>query len=139
MINDPELIILDEPTAGLDPRKTEKVKKLILRWRDQGKTILMCSHQLADVQDVCDRIAILNEGQLREMGRVDSILKISDETEIRATRLTDEATGEIKAVIERHGGRLLDVGNPTSTLRELFERVIEESEAHPGRRPRKVE
>ena len=74
LINDPELILLDEPTSGLDPIGTREMKDLILRLRDQGKTIVMCSHLLADVQDVCDRIAILHQGELKELGRVDSLL-----------------------------------------------------------------
>src|SRR5688572_31168216 len=71
LINDPELILLDEPTSGLDPMGTREMKDLILNLKDQGKTVVMCSHQLADVQDVCDRIAILHEGELKELGRVD--------------------------------------------------------------------
>ena len=75
LINDPELILLDEPTTGLDPIGTREMKDLILKLRDEGKTVLMCSHLLADVQDVCDRVAILYQGELKEMGRVDSLLK----------------------------------------------------------------
>src|SRR5438874_12549000 len=70
LINDPELILLDEPTSGLDPIGTREMKDLILKLRDQGKTILMSSHLLPDVQDVCDRIALLHQGQLKELGRV---------------------------------------------------------------------
>src|SRR3990172_987014 len=71
LINDPELIVLDEPTTGLDPIGTRAMKDLIIKLREEGKTILMCSHLLADVQDVCDRIAILYQGELKEMGAVD--------------------------------------------------------------------
>ena len=86
LINDPELILLDEPTTGLDPLGTRDMKQMILDLRDQGKTIVMCSHQLDDVQDVCDRIAILYEGELKELGRVDSLLKVRDVTEIHAKK-----------------------------------------------------
>ncbi len=82
LINEPDLLVLDEPTTGLDPIGSREMKDLILRLRDQGKTILMCSHQLADVQDVCDRIAILHQGDLKELGRVDSLLKVRDVTEV---------------------------------------------------------
>ncbi|GAG36496.1 unnamed protein product, partial [marine sediment metagenome] len=75
LINDPELILLDEPTTGLDPIGTRDMKDLILKLRERGKTIVMCSHLLADVQDVCDRIGILHLGELKELGRVDSLLK----------------------------------------------------------------
>jgi ABC-2 type transport system ATP-binding protein len=136
LINDPELIVLDEPTTGLDPIGTREMKDLILRLRDEGKTILMCSHLLADVQDVCDRIGILYQGELQELGRVDSLLKVRDVTEIRASGLSEAAQAEIKQVIERQGGQVQSIGNPTTTLEELFLHIIRESEAHPGRRVR---
>jgi ABC-2 type transport system ATP-binding protein len=136
LINDPELIVLDEPTTGLDPIGVRDMKDWILKLRDQGKTVLMCSHLLADVQDVCDRIAILYQGELKELGRVDSLLKVGDETEIRATNLSPAIQAEVKKVIERGGAHVLTVGNPTTTLEELFLKIIHESEEHPGRRVR---
>ena len=136
LINDPELILLDEPTTGLDPIGTRDMKDLILDLRNRGKTIFMCSHLLADVQDVCDRIGILYEGELKELGRVDSLLKIRDVTEIRASGLSEAARSEIEEVIARHQGELIFAGNPTTTLEELFLKIIAESEAHPGRRVR---
>ena len=69
------------------------MKDLILELRDEGKTVVMCSHLLADVQDVCDRIAILHQGELKELGRVDSLLKVRDVTEIRATGLSRSRPG----------------------------------------------
>ncbi|HEY2882187.1 MAG TPA: ABC transporter ATP-binding protein [Pirellulales bacterium] len=134
LINDPELILLDEPTSGLDPLGTKDMKDLILKLKAQGKTILMCSHLLADVQDVCDRIAILHQGELKELGRVDSLLKIRDETQIRASGLSPECQSELRDVIQRHHGQLLSMGNPTSTLEELFLSIVHDSEARPGRR-----
>jgi ABC-2 type transport system ATP-binding protein len=134
LINDPELILLDEPTSGLDPIGTREMKDLILKLRDQGKTILMCSHLLADVQDVCDRIAILHQGDLKELGRVDSLITVQDVTQIRSKKLSPEAEAEIRAVIQRHGGEVLAVENPTTTLEELFLNIVRDSEARPGRR-----
>ncbi len=138
LINDPELLFLDEPTSGLDPIHTKEMKDLILRLRDEGKTIVICSHQLADVQDVCDRIAILYKGELKELGRVDTLLKVRDVTEIRTSALGDEALAEIRQVVARHQGSVHSVGNPTTTLEDLFVHIIRESEAHPGRRVRGV-
>lgn len=136
LINDPDLILLDEPTTGLDPIGTRAMKDLILRLRDQGKTIIMCSHLLADVQDVCDRIGILYQGELKELGRVDALLKVRDVTEIRFSGGDGTVVDELKQVIERHNGRIHFIGNPTTTLEELFLQIIRESEAHPGRRVR---
>src|SRR6266404_1276144 len=134
LINDPELILLDEPTSGLDPIGTREIKDLIIKLKEQGKTIVMCSHLLADVQDVCDRIAILHQGELKELGRVDSLLRVRDVTQIRAGGLSEEAKAEIRAVIERYHGRLDSMDNPTTTLEELFLSIVRDSEARPGRR-----
>jgi ABC-2 type transport system ATP-binding protein len=136
LINDPEFIILDEPTSGLDPMGTIWMKDLIRQLRDQGKTVLMCSHRLDDVQDVCDRIAILFNGDLQELGEVDKLVEDAVRVEVRATnlRLTDALKRELQAVIEQHGGKLESFGHPTTTLEDLFKKVVEESKARPGRR-----
>ncbi len=134
LINDPELIMLDEPTTGLDPIGTREMKDLILRLKSQGKTVLMCSHLLADVQDVCDRIAILHQGELKELGRVDSLLTVQDVTQIQAEGLSQDAEAEIRAVIEKHHGKLVSMDQPTTTLEDLFLDIVNESEARPGRR-----
>lgn len=133
LINDPDLILLDEPTTGLDPLGTRDMKDLILSLRDQGKTVLLCSHQLADVQDVCDRVAILHQGELKELGRVADLLKVQDVTEIHTKRLSAEAEAEIKAIIERDGGTCT-IDNPTATMEDLFLNIVRESEARPGAR-----
>lgn len=134
LINDPELILLDEPTSGLDPLGTREMKDMIIELREQGKTIVMCSHLLADVQDVCDRIAILYEGELKELGRVENLLQVSDLTQIRAADLPPEAQDEIRAVIEKHGGRVVGVEKPRTTLEELFLDIVRESRERPGHR-----
>lgn len=136
LINDPDMILLDEPTSGLDPIGTRNMKDLILELKAQGKTVIMSSHLLADVQDVCDRIGILHQGELKELGRVEDLLKITNETEIRATNLSNDAKQKIEQIISDDGGKLLFYGNPTTTLEELFLNIIEESEARPGKRVR---
>src|SRR3954451_16116840 len=134
LINNPELILLDEPTSGLDPIGTREMKDLILKLRDQGKTILMSSHLLPDVQDVCDRIAILHQGELKELGRVDELLTVQDVMQLRARGLSKEAEDEIRAVIARHGGQLVGMEHPTFSLEELSLNIVRDSEARPGRR-----
>jgi len=137
LINDPELILLDEPTSGLDPIGTRNMKDLILDLKQQGKTIIMSSHLLADVQDVCDRIGILHQGELKELGRVEDLLKVTDQTEFRVSGLSEDAKNRIIKVIEEdQGAKLMYSGNPSTTLEDLFLRIIEESEARPGRRVR---
>ena len=77
LINDPELILLDEPTSGPRPDRHARDEGPDPAAARQGKTVLMCSHLLADVQDVCDRIAILHQGELKELGRVDELLTVA--------------------------------------------------------------
>ena len=95
---------------------------------------MMSSHLLADVEDVCDRIAILHQGELKELGRVDALLTVRDVTQFRASGLTEAAKQEICEVIERHHGQLKVMENPTTTLEELFLAIVRDSEARPGRR-----
>ncbi|MBA63485.1 MAG: multidrug ABC transporter ATP-binding protein [Planctomycetaceae bacterium] len=132
LINDPELIVLDEPTTGLDPIGTREMKDLIVRLRDQGKTILMCSHLLADVQDVCDRIAILHQGELKEMGAVENLLSVRDITQIQAKGLSDDAQQQIRNIIASDKADLVSMENPTTTLEDLFLSIVRDSKARPG-------
>ncbi|MEC7565200.1 MAG: ABC transporter ATP-binding protein [Planctomycetota bacterium] len=132
LINDPELIVLDEPTTGLDPIGTREMKDLIVRLRDQGKTILMCSHLLADVQDVCDRIAILHQGELKELGAVQNLLSVQDITQIQAKNLKPETEQAIRELIQKSEGELVSMENPTTTLEDLFLSIVRDSESRPG-------
>jgi ABC-2 type transport system ATP-binding protein len=133
LINEPDLLILDEPTTGMDPIGSREMKDLIIRLRDEGKTILLCSHQLADVQDVCDRVAILHQGELRELGRVDSLLKVRDVTEVHAKGLSEETKQKIADLIKSSGGELVSLDNPTTTMEELFLDIVRDD--RPGQRP----
>ena len=138
LINDPQLIILDEPTSGLDPLGTRWMKDLILDLRDKGKTVLMCSHRLDDVQDVCDRIAILYDGELQELGQVDTLLQDANRLQVQASGLSinDRLRQDLEEVFRRHNGQLVSIGHPTTTLEDLFLHIVKESKAHPGRRYR---
>ena len=134
LINNPELILLDEPTSGLDPIGTAEIKELIRDLKTQGKTVVLSGHLLADMQDICDRIAILHRGELKELGKVSDLLTVQDVTQIKTRDLSAAAIEEIRGVIARHGAQLLAVDHPTTTLEELFLRIVRESDLHPGRR-----
>jgi ABC-2 type transport system ATP-binding protein len=134
LINDPDLVLLDEPTSGLDPLGTRDMKDMILKLRDEGKTVVMCSHLLADVQDVCDRIAILYEGELKVMGRVDELLSEQNETQLLTTRLDEQALREVEEVLAKHQARMIKAGHPTNSLEDLFLKTVHESQARPGQR-----
>ena len=138
LINDPQLVILDEPTSGLDPLGTRWMKDLILDLRSKGKTVIMCSHRLDDVQDVCDRIAILYDGELQELGEVNTLLEVANRVDVQGTglALSEELRRDLEQLFQRHGGRLESVGHPTTTLEDLFLHIVKESKAHTGRRYR---
>src|SRR4051812_2874271 len=97
LINDPELILLDEPTSGMDPILSREIKDLILELKAQGKTVLLSSHLLGDVEDLCDRIAMLYRGRLQLEGKVSDLLEVGDVTEVEVKNLSDTAMAAVKA------------------------------------------
>src|SRR5512146_977431 len=96
LINNPDLILLDEPTTGLDPIGTREMKDLILSLKQQGKTVLLCSHLLADVQDVCDRITILYRGKMQTLGMVKDLIQVRDITDIRTQGMNEQQVGQVR-------------------------------------------
>lgn len=121
LINDPDLVVLDEPTSGLDPIGSAEVKDLIVRLKKQGKTVLLCSHLLADVEDVCDRIAILHQGTLRECGRVDDLLRSDDRLTVELNAPTSEQLAAIRAAA---GNSFIQVAPPHERLEAHFRRIV---------------
>mgnify|MGYP001564565816 CR=1 FL=1 len=136
LINDPELVFLDEPTSGLDPIVSRQLKDLIFDLKKQGKTVVMTSHLLADIEDVCDRIAILHEGKLRKIGTVEDLLRVPDRLTVTIQDVPRDRREALLQAIAAAGGDVLSVGHPSVTLEELFIRTIRESTdgADPGRR-----
>ncbi len=127
LINNPDLILLDEPTTGLDPIGTREMKDLILSLKKQGKTVLLCSHLLADVQDVCDRITILYGGKMQTLGHVKDLIELKDVTNISTKGLTAEQVVELRQWLDRNGATETAVTHPTTTLEDLFIRVVREN------------
>ncbi len=74
LINDPKLLLMDEPTSGLDPIGARDFRKSILKLKEEGKTVFLCSHLLAEAETICDKIGIIHEGRLIRLGRVDELL-----------------------------------------------------------------
>jgi ABC-2 type transport system ATP-binding protein len=127
LINNPDLVLLDEPTTGLDPIGTREMKDLIISLKEQGKTVLLCSHLLADVQDVCDRITILFRGKMMELGHVRDLIQVKDVTQISARGLSPAQIGELREFLQRMGVSEAEISHPTTTLEELFVRVVREN------------
>src|SRR3984957_7431362 len=125
LINNPDLILLDEPTTGLDPIGTREMKDLIISLKEQGKTVLLCSHLLADVQDVCDRITILFRGKMQELGHVRDLLQVKDITQVQATGMTPEQIARMQQFLVEMGVDS-QITHPTTTLEDLFMRIVRE-------------
>lgn len=128
LVNDPELLILDEPTSGLDPLGTRQVKDLILELGRRGKTILLTSHLLADVEDVCSRMVILYGGKIRAQGTASELLADSSHTLIRTPRLGDAAIRAVdEALMRAQGVGIEGVSAPRQSLEELFLDIVEKA------------
>jgi len=123
LINDPDLLILDEPTTGLDPIGTRQIKDLVLKLADRGKTILLCSHLLADVEDVCDRIAILYGGKIQTQGHVRELLQQTNKRQITTDAISDTAVEKIKQIVRDENAEC-EVTSPMDKLETYFIRTV---------------
>jgi len=129
LINDPELLILDEPTTGLDPIGTREIKDLIIHLRNKGKTILLCSHLLADVEDVCQRVVVLYGGKRQAIGQTRDLLRQQNLTQITTERLSDETIARIQEVVEREANKsVISITTPSDRLESFFLRIVREAQ-----------
>lgn len=131
LINDPDLLILDEPTTGLDPIGTRQVKDLIIELGRRGKTVILSSHLLSDVEDVVDRMVILYGGRIRGEGTCDELLASNERTVIETDELDEQTIAEIDEVIRRRTGgekSIRQVSAPRQKLEELFLGIVERAQ-----------
>jgi len=153
LVNDPELLILDEPTSGLDPAGRHQMTQLILELKRRGKTILLCSHFLAEVEEVCDRVGILyrgklvGEGTLRELAGEPTEIVISvsgmrsgatkqlaalptvvdvGDGEVRLGKATGDQLWAVLQALREAGGEIQEVTKPRPSLQDVFVRAIGE-------------
>ena len=127
-VGDPALLILDEPTAGLDPVGCREVKDLITELASRGKTVLLTSHLLADVEDVCDRLMILHRGRMLAEGDIRSLLRREDEIRLALPHLTDTQLEAACRAVEAACGHAPRVEHPDMGLEAFFLSVIEKAE-----------
>ena len=124
LINDPEFLILDEPTSGLDPIGTRQVKDLITHLGERGKTILLSSHLLSDVEDVVDRMVILYGGKVRAVGTCEDLLEARNRSVIETTALDDATIAELRTVLERRTGEAPHIRSGRQRLEDLFLDIV---------------
>lgn len=128
MVHDPRLLILDEPTAGVDPAGSREIRDLILRLKARGKTILLTSHLLEQVQEVCDRVGILAKGRLVREGSLDILTGISGQTEYVIENSSPELQEEIARLVAARGARLVSSRQPQMDLETVFLKATEAAE-----------
>jgi ABC-2 type transport system ATP-binding protein len=129
LVHDPRLLILDEPTAGVDPAGSRQIRDLILQLKDRGKTILLTSHLLEQVQEVCDRVGILARGRLVREGSLDILTGITGQTEYLIENASPELQAEIAKLALSHGAKLLSARQPQLDLETLFLKATENSDS----------
>jgi ABC-2 type transport system ATP-binding protein len=130
LINDPDLVILDEPTAGLDPIGCREVKDLITALARRGKTVILSSHLLSDVEDVCDRVVIYYGGKIQAMGTLKELLATPDAVRITTPVLPRETMERVLDVIRRDVSEdKVRIDTPTQNLESYFLAVVEKARA----------
>ncbi len=133
LINDPQLLILDEPTSGMDPVGSRQIKDLIATLGRRGKTVLLCSHLLGDVEDLCDRVAIMYGGRIRAEGTCAELLTQTDATVLETSALPDEVVSEVRDTLARHELSIQRVERPRRSLESLFLEIVEQAKAEGAR------
>ena len=132
LINDPELLILDEPTAGLDPLGCRRVKTLLTELVTRGTTILLTSHLLADVEHVCDRVLIMYNGSLRAEGTLKELLEEKERVCLTIPALDPAQTERVLGLVRTEVGAEPDLSRPSVRLEAFFARVIREATGGAG-------
>ena len=121
LVGDPKLVVLDEPTAGVDPAGSRKIRDLIFEFKKRGITVILSSHLLEQVQEVCDDIGIIFNGKLVREGKLEDLIEIEDQTEMVVENASPQLLDEIAALVEKSGeAKLLRSGRPRTTLERLF-------------------
>jgi ABC-2 type transport system ATP-binding protein len=120
LINEPKLILLDEPTAGVDPAGSSEIRNLIVDLKRSGITVLLSSHLLAQVQEICDRVAILANGVLVREGQLEELIAIENQTEFVVADASSHLVKEIESLIGQSNAQLIERRRSTTTLERLF-------------------
>ncbi len=126
LVQSPRLVILDEPTAGVDPVGSRQIRDLILRLRDEGYTVFLCSHLLEQVQEVCDRVGIIFRGRMRREGPLEDLIRIEEQTTVTLESASPELIGKIRELVAAdERAKVVAEGHPHTSLERLFIQLSE--------------
>ncbi|MCK5548619.1 MAG: ABC transporter ATP-binding protein, partial [Thermoplasmata archaeon] len=129
LLKDPKLVILDEPTIGLDPMGAKEMKDVIIRMKETGKTVILSSHLLMEIQNITDRIGILFRGDLIKVDSVDNLLTIGEKWTVNIKGdVSDEVREKVASVVKESGAQIESIDHPKESLESLFVKIIREKE-----------
>ncbi len=132
IVHRPRLVVLDEPTAGVDPRGSRHIRDLILQMKAEGTSVILSSHLLEQVQEVCDRAGIIYKGRMVLEGRLEDLTQLQQQMEYVVEGGPPELAAEIQTLVERAGAKLVSAGHPRTTLEKLFLESTEDKEPATG-------
>ena len=125
LLNDPDLIILDEPTGGLDPLGCREIKDLIINLKKRGKTILITSHILSDIEEICDEVSILFDGTVQASGSIKEMLTNKQVQQLRFNKVSDEKLEKVITAFKEFGIDDINVSSPHQDLERFFLKLIQ--------------
>jgi len=125
LLHDPDLVILDEPTAGVDPLGTREIRNLVRRLKTEGKTVLFSTHLLTEAEALADRVAILHRGRKILEGTPDALLAVPGGTEVSARGLSDADRTALAAFLKERGAEAVEIRPARLSLEEVFVRAVE--------------
>jgi ABC-2 type transport system ATP-binding protein len=120
LVQDPLLVVLDEPTAGVDPAGSHQIRDLILDLKKRGKTVLLTSHLLEQVQEICDRVGIMARGEMIREGALEDLVSVKNQTEFIIENLSPEIRLQIEQLVQKSGSNLLSSRQPQRSLESVF-------------------
>jgi ABC-2 type transport system ATP-binding protein len=120
LIQDPRLVVLDEPTAGVDPAGSHQIRDLILDLKKRGKTVLLTSHLLEQVQEICDRVGIMARGEMIREGALADLVSVKNQTEFVIENATPEIRSQIEHLLQNTPAKLLTTRQPQRSLESVF-------------------
>ena len=129
LINEPKLVVLDEPTAGVDPAGSRDIRNLIVDLKRRGITVLLSSHLLTQVQEICDHVGILAGGTLAREGRLEELITIENRSELVLENASDALVKEIEKLAANSNAKLIERRRSTTTLERLFLDATQNAEA----------
>lgn len=131
LIQDPRLLVLDEPTAGVDPVGSRQIRDLIIEMKNRGKTVLLTSHLLEQVQEVCDRVGIMSRGRMLREGSLEELVTVGSQTEYLVENASPSLEEKIARLVAESGGTFIAASKPHRTLERVFLEAVEAHEAQP--------